>query len=46
VEAGVPWAHLDILGTATNDKDIPYAPKGATGFGVRLLVDYLSSLQA
>lgn len=46
VPDSLPWAHLDILGTATNDEDMPYAPKGATGFGVRLLVDYLSSLQA
>ena len=42
VEPGVPWAHLDILGTAITDKYLPYCPKGATGFGVRLLVDYLA----
>lgn len=36
------WAHLDIAGTAWEDKGRPYLPKGATGFGVRLLVDYLS----
>ncbi len=23
-----PWVHLDIAGTAWNDKDKPYAPKG------------------
>jgi leucyl aminopeptidase len=45
VPDGLPWAHLDILGTATSDKDLPYAPKGATGFGVRLLLDYLSNLR-
>ncbi len=32
-----PWAHLDIAGMAWSDKDQPTAPKGATGFGVRLL---------
>jgi leucyl aminopeptidase len=32
-----PWAHLDIAGTAWTTKDLPTAPKGATGFGVRLL---------
>jgi leucyl aminopeptidase len=32
-----PWAHLDIAGTAWGDKDRPTTPKGATGFGVRLL---------
>jgi leucyl aminopeptidase len=32
-----PWAHLDIAGTAWATKDHPTVPKGATGFGVRLL---------
>jgi leucyl aminopeptidase len=32
-----PWAHLDIAGTAWASKDIATVPKGATGFGVRLL---------
>jgi leucyl aminopeptidase len=31
------WAHLDIAGTAWIKEDQPLAPKGATGFGVRLL---------
>jgi leucyl aminopeptidase len=34
-----PWAHLDIAGTGY-DVRLPYfADKGATGFGVRLLVE-------
>jgi leucyl aminopeptidase len=33
----VPWAHLDIAGTAWASKDKPTIPKGATAFGVRLL---------
>lgn len=44
IEDGTAWAHLDIAGTAGTDSDLPYAPKGATGFGVRLLIDYLESL--
>ena len=43
----VPWAHIDIAGTAwTQDatKKKSYNPKGATGFGVRLILDYLSAL--
>jgi leucyl aminopeptidase len=32
-----PWAHLDIAGTAWTSRDRPLAPKGGTGFGVRLL---------
>lgn len=41
-----PWAHFDIAGTAwvqTGSKEKPYNPKGATGFGVRLILDYLSN---
>ena len=36
-----PWAHLDIAGTAWTTKDMPYYVKGATGFGVRLLIEML-----
>jgi leucyl aminopeptidase len=35
----IPWAHLDIAGTAWTDKDTGIAPKGATGFGVRTLFE-------
>jgi leucyl aminopeptidase len=38
---GVPWAHIDIAGTAWWEKDRPYLPKGPSGFGVRLIVDML-----
>ena len=37
-----PWAHLDIAGTAWNDRPRSYLRKGATGFGVRLLVEFLA----
>ncbi len=37
-----PWIHLDIAGTAALDEPLDYIPKGATGVGVRLLVDFLS----
>ncbi len=46
VSDDVPWAHIDIAGVSETDKDLPYAPKGATGFGVRLLIDYLENLEA
>jgi leucyl aminopeptidase len=36
------WAHIDIAGTAWVTKDFPYRPVGGTGFGVRLIVDWLS----
>src|SRR5262245_3781867 len=32
-----PWAHLDIAGMAWTKQDRPTIPKGATGYGVRLL---------
>jgi leucyl aminopeptidase len=44
VDPQVPWAHLDIAGTANSAKDLPYSPKGATGFGVRLLIEYLKGI--
>lgn len=34
-----PWVHLDIAGTAFDVPDISYYSTGATGVGVRLLVD-------
>jgi leucyl aminopeptidase len=36
------WAHLDIAGVAMLEKaEKPYTQNGATGFGVRLLVEFL-----
>jgi leucyl aminopeptidase len=46
INPAVPWAHLDITGMASTNKDLGYCPKGATGFGVRLLVDFLQHLEA
>ena len=37
IQDGVPWAHFDIAGTTLSGKDLPLAPKGATGWGVRTL---------
>ena len=40
----IPWAHLDIAGTAWNMKGTDISPVGgATGAGVRLIMDYLRS---
>ena len=37
---GRPWVHLDIAGTASGaEEPKPYWTDGATGFGVRLLVE-------
>nr|MBA3450053.1 leucyl aminopeptidase [Chloroflexia bacterium] len=40
----LPWAHLDIAGSARQEKASPLGPKGATGVGVRTLLRYLMSL--
>ncbi len=37
------WAHLDIAGMALTDKQQGYITRGGTGFGVRLLVDFLQN---
>ncbi|MCH8084285.1 MAG: leucyl aminopeptidase [Myxococcales bacterium] len=39
--ADTPWVHLDIAGTAWSNKSSAYLKKGATGVGVRLLVELL-----
>lgn len=36
-----PWIHVDIAGPAFLSENKPYRPKGGTGFGVRLLVEFL-----
>jgi leucyl aminopeptidase len=36
-----PWVHLDIAGTAWGSSPAPYLSKGATGVGVRLLLELL-----
>ena len=35
------WVHLDIAGTAILEESLPYAPKGGSGVGVRLLLRFL-----
>ena len=37
----VHWAHIDIAGTAYIDKPYKEFPKGATGAGVRTLINYI-----
>jgi len=36
-----PWAHIDIAGTAWEEKGAPGSPRGGTGVGVRMLIEYL-----
>ena len=44
VEEGVKWAHLDIAGMAWSDKPSSTFDKGATGYGVRLLDQYVADV--
>ncbi len=37
----VPWVHMDIAGVADTEKELPYYAKGATGWGVRTLVEWV-----
>lgn len=41
----VPWAHLDIACVAYDNKPTSLTPKGATGFGVRLLDNWIEKLK-
>jgi leucyl aminopeptidase len=41
----VRWAHLDIAGPARADKDEGYLRQGGTGFGVRTLIDLVSTFR-
>ena len=41
---GIPWVHLDIAGPAWLTKEKPYIPKGASGVGVRLLIQFLRNV--
>ncbi len=41
VKKSIPWAHLDIAGTAFLSELKAYHPTAATGVGIRLLVDFL-----
>lgn len=40
-----PWLHFDIAGPAFINAPYDYKPKGGTGVGVRLLVDFLSKIK-
>jgi leucyl aminopeptidase len=42
----VPWVHLDIAGPARSDDDDGVVTKGATGFGVRTLLELLDGYGA
>jgi leucyl aminopeptidase len=44
VDSGVSWAHIDMAGKAWSDKASSTYDKGATGYGVRLLDQYVADV--
>ena len=44
IDDGVRWAHIDMAGKAWSDKAGTTYEKGATGFGVRLLDQYVAEV--
>ena len=38
---GYPWAHIDMASMSLSDEDKAAQPRGATGYGVRLLTAFL-----
>lgn len=42
---GYPWLHIDIAGVDLEAKGTAYCPKGASGFGARLVIDLLRQSQ-
>lgn len=44
VDEKIPWAHIDIAGPAIKHKLNNYTEKFDTGFGVRLMIDYLTNI--
>ena len=44
IESGTTWAHIDMAGKAWADKASSTYEKGATGFGVRLLDQYVADV--
>lgn len=43
VESDIAWAHLDIAGTAWIQEETLFCRPGVTGFGVRLLSEWLTN---
>lgn len=46
ITESIPWAHIDIAGTAYVSEAKKYNLKFATGYGVRLMVKFLQNLEA
>ncbi len=45
VDPSIPWAHIDIAGPVWSEKGTGDAPAGATGYGVKTLVNWVCDYQ-
>jgi len=43
LDKNINWAHIDIAGTCWTDKNKGLNPSGATGYGVRTLIEWIKS---
>jgi leucyl aminopeptidase len=43
VDEKIPWAHIDIAGPAIKHKANNYTEKYDTGFGIRMIIEYIQS---
>ncbi len=43
ISESIPWAHIDIAGTVWSEKGKGMDPAGATGYGVRTLINWIIS---
>ena len=46
VNAGVPWAHIDIGGTGWYDREFGVYSKGASAYSLRTIVEYLRDISS
>ena len=46
VGEGIPWAHLDIAGTARAESDYDDVPKGGSGFATRTLLRWIEQSES
>ncbi len=45
-DGSIPWAHIDIAGVVDTERELPFYAKGATGWGVRTLVEWVQGRAA
>ncbi len=46
VDDDIPWTHIDIAGPSVKEEPLGFLGKGAKGFGVKTLVEFVRSFKA